>query len=121
MACCFHPGETWRPCGHLERLDHEAAGLSIAVTEGERASRSHVVHVHSCKCLGERKDSRVLLENQPHGWSGEELEMAGLPQQNDPESVIQLGVGDDDTLHRNVANPCWNRTGQAVKLLMDIG
>jgi hypothetical protein len=121
MPCCLHPRETWRSRRHLKRLDQEAARLSIAIPQGKRASRSHVVHVHSCECLGERKDSRVLFENQPHGWSGEELEMAGLAQKHDPESVVQLGVGDDDAFDWYVANHCWNRTGEAVKLLMDIG
>jgi hypothetical protein len=46
--------------------------------------------------------------------------MPGLAEKHDPEGVIQLGVGEDDTLHWYVANPWWNRTGQAVKLLMDI-
>jgi hypothetical protein len=58
--------EPWWSSGDLERLDHEAAGLSIAVVEGERASRGHVVHVHSGEGLGERKDSGVLFQNQSH-------------------------------------------------------
>jgi hypothetical protein len=79
------------------------------------------VHVHSRKRLGKRKNSRILFQNQPHRCGGEDLEMAGLPQKHDTESVIQLGVGDDDTLHWYVTNPCWNRAWKAVKLLMDIG
>jgi hypothetical protein len=78
------------------------------------------VHVHAGKRLRERKDSGVLFQNQPHGGSGEELEMPRLAQKHDSQSVIQLGVGDDDTLDRYVANSWWNRPGQAIKLLMDI-
>jgi hypothetical protein len=104
MARCLRPRETWGSRGHFERLDYNAAGLSVAITEGDPASQSHVVHVDSRKRLGERKNSRILFQNQPHGCGGEDLEMASLAEKQDTESVIQLGVGDDDTLDRYVAD-----------------
>jgi hypothetical protein len=121
MAWSIHTGETWRPRGDFERLDHNAAGLSIAIAEGHSVPHRHVVHVHSRERLRERKDPRILFQNQPHCRGGEELEMARLAQKHDTERVIQLGVGDDDALDWYMTNPWRNRAGQAVKLFMDVG
>jgi hypothetical protein len=121
MARFLHVGESWRSRGHFERFDHNAAGLSIAVAEWDPATQSHIVHVDSRERLRERKDSRIVFQDQPHGRSGEELEMARFAQKHDTERVIQLGVGDDDALDWYVPNPRWNRARQAVKLLMDVG
>src|SRR5918995_164995 len=66
MAGCVHPRKSWWSSGHLERFDHNSAGLSIAIKEGDPFPQRHLVNVHSGKRLSERKDSGVLFQRPSH-------------------------------------------------------
>ena len=120
VAGCVHLREPWWSGGHFEGLDHNAAGLSIAISERDPCAQRHLVNVDSGKRLSEGKDPGVLFQYQSHRRSGEELEMASLPQEHDSQRVVQLGVRDDDAFDRHMANARWNGTRKAVQLFMDI-
>jgi predicted metal-dependent hydrolase len=47
--------------------------------------------------------------------------MPGLSNKGDAEGMIQLGVGDHDSLERNVAHGGRSRAVEASELLADIG
>ena len=55
----------------------------------------------------------VVLDDPAHGVGGGELELPGLAQEHDAKRVVQLGVGQDDALDRDVADPGRRGRGQS--------
>ena len=108
MTRSMGPGKTWWSRGHLERLDHNPAGLSVPIPEHGLRAQWHVINVHSGKRLGERKNSRVVFQDVSGRGSGEELEVPGLAQEHDAKGVIQLSVSDEDSFDRHMPDTCRN-------------
>jgi hypothetical protein len=49
------------------------------------------------------------------------VEQAAFAEQHDTQRVVELGIGERDTLDRSVADVRWKRAGKTGQLLTDIG
>jgi len=53
--------------------------------------------------------------------SGMYLEVTSLPQQQQTEGVIQLGVGEQHGAHRRIPDPAWVQGREGLDLSTNVG
>jgi hypothetical protein len=70
---------------------------------------------------GDRQDPAVFLQDPVDGTGGEQPEPAGLPQKEQPYSVVQLGIREYDALDGRAPDSVGRWLGETGELSMDIG
>ncbi len=110
-----------RVAGHGESADGEAGVGAVAVAERDGHAEGEREDGHPGEGLRHRQHAAVLGEHGEGGVGGVELELAGLAQQGDAEGVVQLGVGEHDSLDGHVAHAGGRVAVEARHLLPHVG
>jgi hypothetical protein len=113
--------EPGRAGGHGKRRHGEPRGAAVAIAERRRALHREGLEADLGEGAGDRQQPGIVLDHALHGGRGIYLEVAALAQQDHPESVVELRVGEKHAFHRHVTHAGRLPSGQSGELGMDVG
>jgi hypothetical protein len=111
----------WPGAAASAKRDEQAAWISGSGADLDCSVERQSRHRHVGERAAERQEPRIVIEHGFDSRRGIHVQAPRFAQQNKAEGMIDLGVGQQDTLNRHVADCGWCRmTGQPRELIANV-